>query len=293
MLLWWTGSALFTVGGAWVVTDRALTTAYPLARGGPNIGAGALLLLAWALAVIGAVLLLVSGPGLVAALADSHRSHPARRADRPNGPAAVPRTGSVRLPRPESQARTADQDHLPTAFLAVPAAVDVVVLLAVAAAYAVLPGDRGHDGGLAGVNGQTGVTVDAAGHPVAVLEVCYGAVDTVTAYGPNRGDQPNELLAELHTPTPLTAPGQVALLDPPAPWSGAPAVLPWQGQPFAIIAGSTSGSELRQVDVSAATLVGLDPGTVVYSDIDPTSQQVLVQRRVPRAGFHAVACASR
>lgn len=55
-----TGRVLLTVGGvvlvaglAWVVIDRILTRQAPDQWGGPNIGAGLLLLLAYAFIIIG------------------------------------------------------------------------------------------------------------------------------------------------------------------------------------------------------------------------------------------------
>ncbi|WP_041795554.1 hypothetical protein [Modestobacter italicus] len=172
-----------------------------------------------------------------------------------------------------------------------PVAVDAALLVGLVAVRVLLPGDTGPDGGLAGINGQVGVTVDATGAPVLMLEVCHGSVDTVTVVGPNRGSQPNEVFARLTAPAPVASPTQVALLAPPPGWSGTPTSLPLDTQSFLIASAEGTQSELRQVDFSAADLATLDPETVQYSDYDDAAQD-LVNRRTPRSGFHQVACAN-
>ncbi len=79
------------LGATWIVVDRILTAQYPEKWGGPNIGGGALLLLAYALVVTGLGLL------AAAALGQRRRRH-AQSPDRPHmpdepaGPVAEPRS---------------------------------------------------------------------------------------------------------------------------------------------------------------------------------------------------------
>ena len=56
------GNAFLVVGLLWVGVNRALIHLYPLSWGGPNIGGGALLLLASAMSVAGLVLALSALP---------------------------------------------------------------------------------------------------------------------------------------------------------------------------------------------------------------------------------------
>ena len=249
MKAWWTGASLLAVGLGWWITDRVLTTLFPLSWGGPNIGGGFLLLVAAAAAVAGAVMLVVSGRALLA-----------------------------------------QPSHHKLTLLWAPVAVDAALLVGLVAVHVLLPGDTGPDGGPAGINGQVGVTVDAAGAPVLILEVCHGSVDTITVLGPNRGSEPNEVFANLRSPAPVANPTQVALLAATPGWTGAPTSLPLDTHPFLIASAQGDQSELRQVDFSAADLAALDPATVQYSEYDDAKQD-LVNRRTPRSGFHHVACA--
>lgn len=184
----------------------------------------------------------------------------------------------ARRPRPQARA------------LAVPLALDAALLVALVAVRALLPGDAGPGGGVAGVDGQVGVTVDTSGAPVLLLEVCTGAVDTVSVVGPNRGDRPNEVFAVLHAPGRVDAPTQVALLAPPPGWTGAPASLPLGTQELLIASAEGHQSTSLQVDFTGEDLTALDPGTVQYSEYDAAAED-LVPHRVARAGFHDVACA--
>jgi len=184
----------------------------------------------------------------------------------------------------------AQSAHRKAGWLWVPVSVNAALLVGLVAVRTLLPGDTGPDGGLAGINGQVGVTVDAAGAPVLVLEVCHGSVETITVVGPNRGGKANEVFAHLKAPAPVARPTQVALLGPPPGWGGTPTTLPLDTQPFLIASAEGTQSELRQVDFSAADLTALDPETVQYSEYDDGTQDV-VDRRTPRSGFHDVACA--
>jgi len=174
-----------------------------------------------------------------------------------------------------------------------PVAVDAVLLVAVVVVRVVLPGDTGPDGRLAGLDGQVGVSADATGAPVLLLEVCRGHVDTVTIVGPNRGSRPNQTFAELRAPAPVTAPLDVAPLAPPTGWRGAPVSLPLTSQAFLIASAQSAQSELLQVDFSAddlAELAAAGPDEVQYSTYAAGSHDGLVNRRTSRAAFHGIAC---
>jgi hypothetical protein len=174
-----------------------------------------------------------------------------------------------------------------------PVAVVAVLLLVVIAVRVALPGDIGADGRSAGINGQVGISVDATGAPVLLLELCRGQVDTVTIVGPNRGNVANEMFAELHAPSPVTATLEIAPLTPPSGWTGAPASLPVASQTLLIASAQGKQSELRQVDFNARELAELKaagPDTVQYSTYDPASEEGFVHLRTTRAEFHALAC---
>ncbi|MBC3760950.1 hypothetical protein ACUN7V_18155 [Quadrisphaera oryzae] len=177
--------------------------------------------------------------------------------------------------------------------LLVPVVAAAVLVVALQVVNRVLPGDTGPDGGLAGVNGQVGLAADAAGDPVLVLEVCRGAVDTISVVGPNTGGT-NAFIAALQAPAPVTAPTTVPLLAPPSGWTGAPASLPLDSVEFVIVSASGRQSELRQVDFGAAELasvVAAGPDAVLYSAYDPEGDRGSTPVLTTRAGFHELACA--
>lgn len=175
----------------------------------------------------------------------------------------------------------------------IPVVFDAALVLILTVASFVLPDDTGTDGRLAGINGQVGVSVDDDGALVAVLEVCEGSVDTVTVVGPNRGEEPNEVFAELTAPVPLTAPEQVSLLAPSSGWTGAPTSLPVGAEDFLIVSASGWQSELLQVEIDAADVAELEaagPSIVQYSVYDPDNARGSASRRATRAQFHQIAC---
>lgn len=137
----------------------------------------------------------------------------------------------------------------------------------------------------AGINGAVGLTLSADGTPILLLQVCRGSVDRVSIVGPNRGNTPNETIAELASPVPITG---SAIIDPSAPpsgWTGKPVSLPSQARRQLLLIALVDGhqSQLRQVSFTAADLAALAPGTVLYS-------VGLTNRRVNIAGFRGVAC---
>lgn len=220
--LWWTGHVMLAVGLGWWAIDWVLQSLLPLQWGGPNIGGGLLLLLAQALALLGAGLAVLMGIALL-----STRSLWRRR-------------------------------------FAVPLVVNAVLAVALVVVKSVLPGDVGYNDWLAGIVGDTGVTVDGAGQPVLVLAVCAESVDHITVVGPNRGDRPNEVFLELSSDEPVTGLTLVDLTDPGPRWGGgSPTPSPIQTQELLIAPAESSRTALRQVDFTAADLVALEQGTVL------------------------------
>lgn len=63
--LWWAGHVMLAVGLGWWALDWVLQSLLPLQWGGPNIGGGLLLLLAQALALLGAGLAVLMGLALL------------------------------------------------------------------------------------------------------------------------------------------------------------------------------------------------------------------------------------
>jgi hypothetical protein len=173
-----------------------------------------------------------------------------------------------------------------------PVAANAVLALLVVGARLVLPGDGGPGGWDHGLNGVTGVTVDDAGSPVLALAVCYGSVDTVSVYGPNRGDQPNELLLELHTDEPVTTGALVDLADPGPRWTGGDAsALRLDQQELVIASAQDDRHGLAQVAFSADQLAALQPGDV-RRDANGPSSAPDAPLTVPAADFRAAVCGS-
>lgn len=73
---WIVGNGLITVGLVWVAVNRALVGLFPLSWGGPNIGGGFIVLLAYAAIVAGIVVILT-------ALSDDRAARQGAPVDRP------------------------------------------------------------------------------------------------------------------------------------------------------------------------------------------------------------------
>ena len=144
------------------------------------------------------------------------------------------------------------------------------------------------------VNGQVGITVTEDGSPVAVVEVCHGSVTTLGVAGPNRGQQPNEVHAELTADQPLPASTTVVLAEPGPGWQGTPLLPPLDDSLYIVSADDRAeGSQLQQADFTPADLALLDPGTVQYADFVIGADDPLRSVRVPLADFRAIACRAR
>ena len=142
------------------------------------------------------------------------------------------------------------------------------------------------------VNGAVGITVTADGSPVAVVEICRGSVRELSVAGPNRGEQPNEVHADLTAGAPVRASTTVVLAAPGEDWQGTPLLPPRDDDLYVVVAGDREeDSELTQADVSVAELGALTPDTVQYSVYDPDRGLRSVQ--APLADFHDIACRAR
>lgn len=171
-----------------------------------------------------------------------------------------------------------------------PVAANAVLALVVVAARLVLPGDGGPGGWDYGLNGVTGVTVDDAGSPVLALAVCYGSVDSISVYGPNRGDQPNELLLELRTDEPVTTGALVDLADPGPRWTGGDAsALRLDQQELVIASAQGDRRGLAQVAFTAGQLAALQPGDV-RRDANGPSTAPDHPLTVPASDFRTAVC---
>lgn len=113
------------------------------------------------------------------------------------------------------------------------------------------------------ITGAVGVTVDDAGHPVVVAEVCSGDVAHVAVHGPNRGERPNEVLASFTAGPAATGPFTLDLADPGAGWTGDPLPLPLGPELHAVSAGGTGDTALSGATFTAAELADLRPGQVL------------------------------
>ena len=138
------------------------------------------------------------------------------------------------------------------------------------------------------VNGIVGVTVDTHGDPVLVAELCHGDVTNVEVYGPNRGDRPNRIYAEL-TARPQTSSFTLNLITPSSGWIGKPLTKPFTDRVYFISAdgGDDAKALLVGGSFSPEMLASILPGTVLYS-IDNDGGV----RRVAAGHFHQLACTS-
>ncbi|TNM59559.1 hypothetical protein FHN55_20500 [Streptomyces sp. NP160] len=171
-----------------------------------------------------------------------------------------------------------------------PVAANAALALVVVAARIVLPGDSGPGGWDSGLNGVTGVAVDDTGSPVLALAVCYGSVDTVSVYGPNRGDRPDEPLLELRTDEPVTTSALVDLADPGPRWTcGDASALRLDQQELVIATAQGDRYGLAQVAFSAEQLAALRPGEV-RRDANGPSSGSQAPLTVPAAEFRDAVC---
>ena len=144
------------------------------------------------------------------------------------------------------------------------------------------------------VNGQVGITVTEDGRPVAVVELCRGSVATLSVAGPNRGEQPNEVHAELTADQRVRSSTTVVLDAPGTGWQGTPLLAPLDDSLYVVLADDREeDSQLQQADFTVAELATLDPGTVQYSEFVFGADDPLQSVQVPLAEFRAIACRAR
>jgi hypothetical protein len=149
-------------------------------------------------------------------------------------------------------------------------------------------------GGTVDINGQVGITVTEDGRPVAVVEICHGSVVTLSVAGPNRGQQPNEVHAELIADQRVQTSTTVELAEPGAGWQGTPLLPPLDDSLYIVIADDREEHrQLQQADFTPAELAALDPDTVQYSVFVFGADDPLQSVQAPLADFHAVACRAR
>ena len=137
------------------------------------------------------------------------------------------------------------------------------------------------------INGRTGITVDAQGHPIVVAEICHGTVKRVRIYGPNPG-------AGKHDPVDAdlsTAPQKTSFtLDPSSPgsaWDGQPLNLPVADEMHSVILNTGNKSQLQEVTFTPQDLAALRPGTVQF---DTYTRYEVGHSTVNIADFHRLAC---
>jgi hypothetical protein len=251
---WVTGGVLLAVGLVGLVTYQSLVWAHPHQWGTDSDIGGGGIVLVSAAFVLGGLLTLV-------------RAVRAARARRAAGE-RIPRTGRI----------------VRGGVLALDGAL-VVALVTISVAS---PGSS------SGVDGQVGVTVDAAGAPVLLLEVCRGSLDVVTVVGPNV-DGRNEQYARLVPPTPITASMTVSLSSPPSGWTVEQLALPLAGHASLLLiasAYSDDGQELLQADFTPEQLATLDPDTVQHVALGRSGPDGFVDTRSALAGFHDEVCSS-
>lgn len=236
---WFFGNALLTLGLGWVAFYSAMVSLHPTSWGGPNIGGGMTMLVAYALCA--------TGIGFIVGEIITARARRANPEVYGRGPWFTLRTAVV-----------------------VPAGISLAAAVVCVVMVVSPPGPGG-----SGRVGAVGLTVDADGDPVLVLVVCERSVDTVTLYGAYRGDEGNHVFATLLAPSGgVSKAVELPLGELPAGWSGGPVTLPLEATSTDLIIASGRGEEsyLSQLSFSGADLGGMSPDAVLFDGVGFTGR---------------------
>jgi hypothetical protein len=120
----------------------------------------------------------------------------------------------------------------------------------------------------ADVEGLTGIGVDRAGHPVVLVSLCHGQIDTITVNGDRAGlsgSTPNPVLAQWSTSDPVAS---QTTFDPRSPgaWHGTKGFAFDEHRTYIVTASSSDrDAETTQVTFTHHQLATLDTDQVLFA----------------------------
>lgn len=119
------------------------------------------------------------------------------------------------------------------------------------------------------VTGKAAVTVDEAGNPLMVVQVCSGDIDTLVLARTREGladDEPNKIEGTWTAPDPQSGVVEVSLTSATAGWDG-PLIEPDTSRGY-ILEGTSSTADVvaSQVTFTAEQLTSLNPDQVISGD---------------------------
>lgn len=142
------------------------------------------------------------------------------------------------------------------------------------------------------VQGAVGVTVDAQGRPVLVVETCTSAPGWVFLTWSREGledNQQNEQIGTYEAQGLSAGTNELVLHDPGSGWDGEPFELE-PGPLSVLVDGQTvDGETVAMTQFSADDLAGMEPGTV-YRVTGTSEDGEAVTEGVPAARFAAEVC---
>lgn len=122
----------------------------------------------------------------------------------------------------------------------------------------------------ADIVGTAAVTVDDAGRPVALVQVCHGWIDTVQVLGDREGladDEPNPTLGTWRTESGRDGTVELVLGVVNDGWSGPEELALADGRTYVLTAlDSDEDAEATQVSFTTAQLATLAPDHVLVGD---------------------------
>ena len=147
--------------------------------------------------------------------------------------------------------------------------------------------------------GETGVTVDANGEPVAVLAMCAGFVDRLILYSdsgvtpdPNRPDSADIVHGRWERSTPLKQSAAVSLVDPADGWTATkPLDVVEPGIEYVMYANGDNQWSTNSVQFTAESLAALQPGQVLHQTYYERTDSSVDEVIGSVAEFDRAACA--
>lgn len=119
----------------------------------------------------------------------------------------------------------------------------------------------------ADVLGTAAVGVDAAGAPVALVEVCRGRIDTVEVHGDRTGlrdDEPNAVVGTWRAAEPRDGRVELSLVAPSGDWAGSEGLTLAEGRTYVLTAyDSDRDAEVTQVSFTTTQLAALTPERMI------------------------------
>ncbi|MDQ6526777.1 hypothetical protein RB608_24355 [Nocardioides sp. LHD-245] len=118
--------------------------------------------------------------------------------------------------------------------------------------------------------GTVGITVDAEDHPLVLVRVCEGRIDTIEVHGDRAGlaeDEANPILGSWHAETGRDGLVELALGAANDGWSGPDDLSLADGRTYVVTADdSGEDAEATQVSFTTAQLAALTPDQVIVGE---------------------------